>query len=186
MEVSAELRRVAERAVGYADPGEELAGIVPAGPRPGLVLYLCAFRAEDDATSWLVLDGRGHVIEDRTLVRDAVSIIAMCELAEEAAAGGDLDELSRQLVALRLTENPPGISEAEEAVAELQRAIGAPPQVATPARLDAVGAATKRLEQAFGDGRASPFAEAMGRAVAMVEALAADVEGGYKRELKGG
>ena len=55
--------------------------------------------------------------------------------------GGDLDELRSQLVALRLTEAPAGIEEAEEAALELQRTIGAPPQLATPARLDEIGAA---------------------------------------------
>ena len=66
-----------------------------------------------------MLDARGRVVEDRALVRDAVSIVTMCELAEEAAGGGDLDELRSRLVALRLTENPPGIDEAEEAAIEL-------------------------------------------------------------------
>jgi hypothetical protein len=185
VELSADLRRVAERAVTHAEPGEELAGIVPAEPRAGALVYLCVYRDEDDRTSWLVLDREGHAVEDRTLVRDAVSIVAMCELAEEAAGGGDLDELSSKLVALRLTENPPGLDEAEEAVAALQTAIGAPPQMATPTRLDAVGAATRRLEQSLGDGRASPFAEAMRAATATAESLARDVEAGYKRELRG-
>ena len=49
-----------------------------------------------------------------------------------------------------MTENPPGIEEAEEAVLGLQRAIGAPPALATPARLDEIGAATRSLEVALG------------------------------------
>ena len=183
MEVNAQLRRVAERAVGYVDSGEELAGIIPAEPHAGSLLYLCAFRRGEDATSWLLLDGDGHIVQERSLVRDAVSIIGMCELAEEAAGGGDLDDLSSRLIQLRLTENPVGIEEVEEAVAALRATIGAPPHVATAARLDAVGAAARRLEQALGNGRSSPFAEAMQRAVATVEALAADVEAGYKRAL---
>ena len=60
-------------------------------------------------------------------MRDAVAILALCELAAETAAGGDLDDLRSQLAALRLTENPPGIEEAEQAALELQQVLGAPP-----------------------------------------------------------
>ena len=79
-----------------------------------------------------------------------MSIIALSELAEENAGGGDLQELSEQLVAIRLTENPEGIEEAEEAALELERAIGTPPRLAEPGFLDRVGAAARRLEAALG------------------------------------
>lgn len=130
-----------------------------------------------------MLDARGRVVEDRALVRDAVSIVTMCEVAEEAAGGGDLDELRSRLVALRLTENPPGIDEAEEAAIELQTMIGAPPRVASPERLDAVGEATRRLEEALGEGPGSPFVETMKAATGTVDALVRDVEAHYKRPL---
>jgi len=70
--------------VAYAADGEELVGIVPAEPASGLRLYVCAFRRED-AASWLVIDATGVPVEERALVRDAVSIAALCEVAEEAA-----------------------------------------------------------------------------------------------------
>ena len=94
-------------------------------------------------------------------VRDVVAITALCEIAEESAAGGDLDELLAQLVALRLTESPEGIDEAEEAVRALQQTIGTPPQLASPARLDEIGAATRRLEQALDPAAPSPFTAAL-------------------------
>ena len=84
MELAAELRRIAEAAATYAADGEELAGIVPAEPRGGDRLYVCAFR-EGDATSWLVLDDAARPVDERALVRDAVSIAGLVELAEEAA-----------------------------------------------------------------------------------------------------
>ena len=68
--------------MGYAGEEEELAGIVPAEPSPGLRVYLCAFRHGEE-TSWLVLDADGAPVEDRSLVRDAVSIAALWELAHE-------------------------------------------------------------------------------------------------------
>ena len=116
-------------------------------------------------------------------MRAAVSIAVLCELAEESAGGGRLEELRAQLVSLRLTENPEGIEEAEEAALELERTIGAPPRLATPAHLDAIGAATRRLEHALGEVTGSPFGEAMKQAMAVVGELETDVLGGYKREL---
>ena len=68
----------------HAADGEELVGIVPAEPASGLRLYVCAYGRDDDAT-WLVFDATGVPVEERTLVRDAVSIAALCEVAEEAA-----------------------------------------------------------------------------------------------------
>ena len=68
----------------YAADGEEVVGIVPAEPASGLRLYVCAYGHEDEST-WLVLDATGVPVEERALVRDAVSIAALCEVAEEAA-----------------------------------------------------------------------------------------------------
>ena len=166
----------------YAAPDEELTGIIPAEPASGERAYLCAYASAEERTSWLVLDDAAHAVDSRSRVRDVVAIAAMCELAEELAAGGDLDDLRAQLVGLRLTENPPGITEAEAAALELQAAIGAPPRVATAQHLDAVGEATRRLERAFGDG-GSPFATALQHAAGTVAELARDVESNYKRAL---
>jgi hypothetical protein len=79
-----DLRRTAEAAVAYAADGEDLVGIVPTEPASGLRLYICAYGGEDEA-SWLVIDATGVPVEERALVRDAVSIAALCEVAEEAA-----------------------------------------------------------------------------------------------------
>ena len=57
-------------------------------------------------------------------------------------------------MALRLTEAPDGIEEAEDAVRGLQLVIGSGARVASPGRLDEVGEATRRLELALGDAAA--------------------------------
>jgi hypothetical protein len=116
-------------------------------------------------------------------VRDAVSIAALCELAAEAAGGGDLEGLRARLGELRETENPEGIDEAEAALHELQTVLGSPPVLATPDRLDAIGEATRRLELALGDGMDSPFARMMRDSSESVQAFTADVEATYKGEL---
>jgi hypothetical protein len=88
MALDQELRRIAEVAVTYCRDGEELAGIVPAEPAAGVRLYVCAYR-DGEETGWLVLDAEGSPVEDRTLVREAVSIAALYELAEEAVGSSD-------------------------------------------------------------------------------------------------
>jgi hypothetical protein len=95
-----ELRRIAEAALTYAGEGEELAGIVPAEPDSGARLYVCAYR-EGELTSWLVLDAKGGPVDDREVVRDAVSIAGLVELAE-AAAGVPVPEEPRVATAAQL------------------------------------------------------------------------------------
>jgi hypothetical protein len=183
MALAADLERVAGLAGGHAAVGETISGVLAAEPSPGRRFYLCAFEDPGANRTWLVLDGDGNPVVDRARVRDAVSITALCEVAVEAAGGGDLEELRAQLVALRLRENPPGIDEAEEAALALERALGVAPRLASPAFLDEIGAATLRLEQALGTDGPSPFAEAMKLAVGSVEALTEEVERGYKVTL---
>ena len=177
-----DLDRAAAAAAQFAGAGEELVGVVPAEAEPGERTYLCAYAAGEER-SWLVLDDRGEPVTDRDMVRRTVSIVAMAELAEESAGGGDLGELREQLVALKLTENPPGIEEAEEAALELERVLGKPPRLATPNYLDSVGSATRRLEQALGGGSGSPFTAAMKQGLVAVDELTAEIEGRYKLEL---
>jgi hypothetical protein len=177
-----ELERIAAPAANFAEDGEQLVGVLAAEPQQGERAYVCSY-SDGDRRSWLLLDADGHPVASRKAVRDAVSIAALCEVAAEAAAGGDLEALRSQLVALRLTERPAGIEEAEEAALALERAISGPPVLATPAYLDEVGAATMRLERALGNGMASPFAEAMKAAGTSVDALVQEVEASYKGQL---
>jgi len=182
VELAGDLERIAAAALPYGN-GRGLTGVLAAEPARGVRIYLCAFGESDAERAWIALDDAGEPVPARRDVRDAVSIAALCEVAEDAAGGGKLEELRAQLVALRLTENPEGIEEAEEAALELERTIGAPPRLATPAFLDAVGAATRRLEQSLSDDLVSPFVEVMKGAPAVAAELERDVLGGYKVEL---
>jgi len=178
-----ELERIAAAARELASPAEELEAVIPTEPGRGRRLYLCSYMA-GEARSWLALDDAARPVEDRSLLRDAVAIAAMCEIAEETAGGGDLEGLRAQLVNLRMTEQPEGIDEAEEAALALERAIGSPPRVASPEHLDRVGGAARRLERALGDAAGSPFAEAMKHAYGAVEELKLEVESAYKERLR--
>lgn len=182
MELQSDLERIAAAALHYAGPREELVGVIPTEPAAGKRIYLCAFQAAERA--WLALDHEARPVADRALVRSAVSIAAVCELAEESAGGGKLEELRAQLASLRQTDNPEGIDEAEAAALALADTLGGAPRLASPAYLDEIGAATRRLEDALGEGLASPFAQAMKQAAGVVDELEHEVLGGYKAELR--
>jgi hypothetical protein len=177
-----EIAAVREAALGFAADGEEVTGVVPAEPGTGARVYLVSYESGVER-SWLALDTAARVVGDRRLVRDAVAIAALVELAEESAGGGDLGGLRARLVELRLTENPEGIEEAEIAAAELQATLRPAPRVATVEYLDAIGAASQRLEHTLGEVRGSPFAAAMKAAMPAAEELAGEVERAYKGEL---
>jgi hypothetical protein len=182
MALSDDLRLIADAAVSHAGPGEEVSAVIPTEPAGGERVYLIAYTAGEEK-SWLALDGEGRPVEDRRVLRDAVSIAGMVELAEETAGGGNLAELRARLQALRESDAPDGLDEAEAAVDELERTIGGELRVASPAYLDEVGAATRRLEQALGESGSSPFLEAMKQAGLTIDGLAADIESHYKLPL---
>ena len=181
MSLNDDLERVARLADLHADTGEQVTGVLASEPRAGVRVYVCAFERDDGGRAWLALDDDGEAVQDRGVVRDAVSIAAMCETAVEVAAGGNLEELRSTLLTLRLSENPPGIEEAEEAALALERTLGVPPRLASPAYLDEVGGMTRRLEHALGEDGVSPFAEAMKAAMGAIESLVGEVDANYKR-----
>ena len=84
MALDGDLRRIAEAAGSFAEPGEEVTGIVPTEPADGIRLYVCAY-GNEEATGWVVLDATGTAVQDRALVREAVSIAALCEVAQDTA-----------------------------------------------------------------------------------------------------
>jgi hypothetical protein len=179
-----DLERIHAAVSAAVDDGELVAAVIPTEPADGARAYVCAVEGPGGRRTWVVVDGGGAPVTAKRDVRDAVSIAALCEIAVEAAFPGDLDELRQQLVALRIAEAPEGIEEAEGAALALQHAIGAPPQVASPARLDAIGAAARRLERVLDPAAPSPFAAAMQGAPGVVEELSREVEAAYREPLE--
>jgi len=177
MALADELMRIAD-AAGEHGP---VLGVLAAEPAAAARLYLVAL-GPDEARRWVVLDDDGRVVARRDDVRDAASIVAMCELAEDLAGGGDLEQLRAQLAQVRIVEQPAGIEEAEEAALTLERVIGAPPRVASPAFLDDVGAATLALERALGE-LSSPFSDAIRGASGAVDEFVHEVEQNYLVDL---
>jgi hypothetical protein len=178
MALADDLVRIAQAAGAH---GPVLA-VLAAEPATGLRRYLVAL-GPADARRWVVLDDGGTVVARRDEVRDAASIVALCELAEDLAGGGDLEQLRVQLAQVRMVEQPPGIEEAEDAALALERVIGAPPRVASPAFLDEVGVATMALERALGE-VSSPFSEAIRAASGTVGEFVQEVERNYLVDLQ--
>lgn len=179
MTLEQDLDRVAAAAATWAAPGEAVVAVIPSEPDPGALVFLVAFEGGERRT-WAALDREGSAVVHWPTIRDAVSIAVMCEVAEEMAGGGDLDDLRSKLVGLRLVENPPGIDEALAAVDALERALNRPPRIASPGYLDGVGMAVRGLERALGDGGSSPFTEAMKQAPGAIESLTREVEADLK------
>jgi hypothetical protein len=178
-----ELERIAELVTGQVGAGAQVSGILATEAGPGGRVYLCSIDEADGTRSWLAVDGDASVVTDRATVRAAASIAAMCEIAAESAGGGDLDGLLASLADLRERESPDGIEAAEDAAKALRDVVGEPPQLATPARLDEIGAATRGLERELDPGGPSPFAAALKAAQGAVQELQREVEAGYRVEL---
>jgi hypothetical protein len=121
VDLDRELRRIAEKAVTYCREGEELAGIIPVESASSGRVYVCAYQYGDE-TSWLVLDASGDPVADRVLVKDAVSIAALVELAEEAGGGENGEPAVATLARLDSlgaeAENPVAFAEAMKCGAE--------------------------------------------------------------------
>ena len=178
-----DLERAAALALARVEAGDVVSGVLATEPEPGRRVYLCSIDGADGTRGWLAVDAAGVPVDRRTEVRAAVSIAALCEVAVDSAGGGDLDGLIASLVDLRERESPEGIEDAEAAARELRAVIGDPPQLASPPRLDAIGVATRRLEQELDPGGASPFAAALKSAQGAVSELQREVEAGYLVEL---
>jgi len=177
------IERVGALAAAHAGPDDVVSGIIVSEQRAGQRVCLCSFDDADGRRSWLAIRNDGAPVTSRAELRAAVSIAALCEVAEDAAGGGDLDALIATLVEIRETEAPPGIEDTEEAARALRTVLGDPPQVASATRLDEIGAATRRLERELDSAASSPFAAALKSSQGAVSELEREIEAGYRIEL---
>ena len=77
-----DLAAAADRVAAFAEAGERLDAVLAAEPSSGRRVYLCAFSG-GEARTWLVLGDEGPVTK-RNVVREAVSLTAVCEVVGEA------------------------------------------------------------------------------------------------------
>ena len=83
MALQEDLARAATLAADFAAPEEQVEAVLAAEPASGRRVYVCAFTGDDGARTWLVLDGDAPVTS-RELVREVVSLTALCEVVGEA------------------------------------------------------------------------------------------------------
>ena len=178
-----ELERASALAAAHAAPGDVVSGVIAAEPTADQRVYVCSFDDADGRRSWLAIGDDGSPLTTRAGLRAAVSIAALCEVAEDAAGGGDVDALLAALAEIREREAPPGIEDAEEAARALRSVLGDPPQVASAQRLDEIGVATRRLERELDTSASSAFAAALQSAQGAVNELQREIEAGYRLEL---
>jgi hypothetical protein len=84
MALEDDLRRSAEKAAEFAAAGERVSAVLAAEPSEGSRVYIYSYEG-DGNRSWLALDEDGEPLTSRVRLREAVSLIALCEIAEEAA-----------------------------------------------------------------------------------------------------
>ena len=84
MALSEDVTRIAAAAATYANPGQEVTAVLAVESAAGERLYLSAF-ADAANQEWLALTDDGAPVTSRERVREAASIAALVEVAEEAA-----------------------------------------------------------------------------------------------------
>jgi len=84
MALEDDLRRSAEKAAAFAAPNERVAAVLAAEPSVGVRVYICSYE-DGGSRSWLALDESGEALMSRVLVREAITLVALCEIAEETA-----------------------------------------------------------------------------------------------------
>ena len=153
MTLEEELETAVAAAGRHARPGEQAVAVMAAEPA-GRRVFVVALAAGDEL-GYVAVDGAGAAVADRRLVKDAVSLAALAERAEEvsgATAADDLVERFREAVRSLRGAGEGEAAAAAEAVAEAGArlaAAAAGPRAATPVYLDRIAALAAELAAAI-------------------------------------
>jgi hypothetical protein len=83
--LSEDVSRIAAAAATHRAPGEQVVAVLAVESAAGERVYLAAFAGPDGNQQWLALDHDALPVTNRARVREAASIAALVEVAEEAA-----------------------------------------------------------------------------------------------------
>jgi hypothetical protein len=153
MTLEEELETAVAAAGRHARPGEEPVAVMAAEPA-GARVFVVALAAGEEL-GYVAVDGAGAPVADRRLVKDAVSLAALAERAEEVSGATAADELVAQFRASSQALRGAGEGEAAdaaEAVAGAAQRLGgaaAGPRAATPVYLDRIAALAGELAGAI-------------------------------------
>lgn len=152
-----DLLAAAAAAAGHARAGEQVAAVLAADAPGQPRVYLCALREPDaggdSSLAWIAVDGEGRPVTEAVVVREAATVVGLCETAEEAAlapVAAELAEAARNAAAL--AAGHPGLRDALGAYAgALEDVAGTAGglRVASAAYVDRVGAAALAVGRAF-------------------------------------
>jgi hypothetical protein len=153
MTLEEELETAVAAAGRHARPGEQPVAVMAAEPA-GARVFVVALAAGEEL-GYVAVDGAGAAVADRRLVKDAVSLAALAERAEEVSGATVADELVAQFRessgALRGAGEKEA-ADAAEAVAVAGERLGAAaagPRAATPVYLDRIAALADELATAI-------------------------------------
>jgi len=85
MALSEDVSRIAAVAATHAAPAQRVVAVLPVESAAGERVYLSAFADADGNQEWLAFTDDGTPVSSRDRVREAASIAALVEVAEEAA-----------------------------------------------------------------------------------------------------
>jgi hypothetical protein len=83
--LSEDVSRIASVAARHRGPGQQVVAVLAVESAAGERVYLAAFSDPEGRQEWLALDDDGVPVTSRARVREAASIAALVEVAEEAA-----------------------------------------------------------------------------------------------------
>jgi hypothetical protein len=83
--LSEDVSRIAGVAAQHRAPGQQVVAVLAVETAAGDRIYLAAFADGEGRRQWLALDHDGLPVTNRERVREAASIAALVEVAEEAA-----------------------------------------------------------------------------------------------------
>jgi hypothetical protein len=123
--LSDDVQRIAAAAARHAAAGQRVAAVLSVESVAGARMYLAAFADDSGAQEWLALDDDGSPITSRARVREAASIAALVEIAEEATERMDEAPRVASLSYLDSLGGDSSIAAALPAVEELTRDVEA-------------------------------------------------------------
>jgi hypothetical protein len=154
MTLEQELETTLAAAGRLAQPGEQAVAVMATEPAAGERVYVVAFAAGEDL-GYVALDAAGAPVSDRRLVKDAVSLAALAERAEEVSGATAAEELMGRFdeasaVLGRMGDRAAAAAAAAVVTAARSLAEGASgPRAATPQFLDRMAALAAELAAAL-------------------------------------
>lgn len=123
MALSEDVSRIAGVAAQYRSPGQQVVAVLTVETAAGERVYLAAFADAEGQQEWLALDHEGDPVTSRERVREAASIAALVEVAEDAAEHVSEGPRVASLTYLDAIGGDSSIAAALPAVEELTRDV---------------------------------------------------------------